>query len=521
MKSYLDRIKEAHTRARAEQPHLGEGYASLGTFSSPPRKLREASEQKSSSPTPRRLFAKNLFGKGSRKNEVATADLGSIGKSAAGRGLRADLEAASDSTAAGMSARYSSPWALSWAFMGPGMLVCLADTDAGCLITAAQSGALWGYRLISTNIVLIPVLYLAQELTVRLAVATRQGHMACIRERFGPIWAWVTCVLLLISCIGTIMSEMSGIASTCEVWGINRLYGSIGSAISLSLAVILLNYKQVEVIGVVFGMFECVFLLTMFLTKPNPLALLKGLIDFPVQKTSFSELVVANIGAVIMPFMIYFQQSAVVARKIGPGAEMRDERSTTFIGSFLTQMIMIATIVSMAAAFKGKKTNLHSVADIADALGPCFGGGEIGLTVSKVLVSLGMIGGSISGAFVVSLAGAWAVCEAGGWDNRFSMDKSFAKAPLFYGSFLAVVVAGLALLLSGVDIVTMNVYIELMSGLLMPMAVGFLYILASGPQCPDAIRIKGFHKYLVAVLFSVCSIVSLGFGFYAIITGNG
>merc|ERR1719235_1968662 len=125
------------------------------------------------------------------------------------------------------------------------MLVCLADTDAGCLITAAQLGARYGYAFLNLNIVLIPVLYLAQELTVRLAVATQQGHMYCIRERFGPVWAWVTCVLLMISCVGTIISEISGVASVCEAWGVDRKYGSFGSSIALSLAVIFLNYKQV------------------------------------------------------------------------------------------------------------------------------------------------------------------------------------------------------------------------------------------------------------------------------------
>ncbi len=36
---------------------------------------------------------------------------------------------------------------------GPGLIVMLADTDAGCLITAAQSGAQWGYAMASSPIV--------------------------------------------------------------------------------------------------------------------------------------------------------------------------------------------------------------------------------------------------------------------------------------------------------------------------------------------------------------------------------
>jgi Mn2+/Fe2+ NRAMP family transporter len=62
---------------------------------------------------------------------------------------------------------------------GPALhhVVMLADTDAGSIITAAQSGAQWGYRLLALQfLMLIPILYIVQELTVRLGAATGKGH---------------------------------------------------------------------------------------------------------------------------------------------------------------------------------------------------------------------------------------------------------------------------------------------------------------------------------------------------------
>ena len=58
-----------------------------------------------------------------------------------------------------------SAWIGVW---GPGLLVMLADTDAGNVVTAAQAGAQWGYRLLPLLLLLIPMLYMVQELTVRL-----------------------------------------------------------------------------------------------------------------------------------------------------------------------------------------------------------------------------------------------------------------------------------------------------------------------------------------------------------------
>lgn len=56
--------------------------------------------------------------------------------------------------------------------MGPGILMMLADTDAGSIVTAAQSGAQWGYTMILSQLILIPMVYLVQEITVRLGLAT-------------------------------------------------------------------------------------------------------------------------------------------------------------------------------------------------------------------------------------------------------------------------------------------------------------------------------------------------------------
>jgi Mn2+/Fe2+ NRAMP family transporter len=75
------------------------------------------------------------------------------------------------------------------AVWGPGLIVMLADTDAGCLITAAQSGAQWGYAMVAPQLVLIPILFMAQEIVVRLGVVTGKGHGRLIREQFGVGWA--------------------------------------------------------------------------------------------------------------------------------------------------------------------------------------------------------------------------------------------------------------------------------------------------------------------------------------------
>ena len=77
------------------------------------------------------------------------------------------------------------------AVVGPGLMVMLADTDAGSVVTAAQSGARWGYSLLPLEVVLVPVLYLVMELTVRLGIVTGKGHARLVRDCFGKRWAFL------------------------------------------------------------------------------------------------------------------------------------------------------------------------------------------------------------------------------------------------------------------------------------------------------------------------------------------
>ena len=102
------------------------------------------------------------------------------------------------------------------AIWGPGLLVMLADTDAGNVVTAAQAGAQWGYRLLPLVLVLIPMLYMVQELTVRLGLYTGRGHGELIRERFGAGWAYVSTLGLAAAVIGSLITEFTGVAGIGE-----------------------------------------------------------------------------------------------------------------------------------------------------------------------------------------------------------------------------------------------------------------------------------------------------------------
>ncbi|HYB46859.1 MAG TPA: divalent metal cation transporter, partial [Streptosporangiaceae bacterium] len=98
------------------------------------------------------------------------------------------------------------------AIVGPGLIVMVGDNDAGGVSTYAQAGQNYGYSLLWTLLLLIPVLIVNQEMVVRLGAVTGVGHARLINERFGRFWGWFSVGDLFILNFLTIVTEFIGVS---------------------------------------------------------------------------------------------------------------------------------------------------------------------------------------------------------------------------------------------------------------------------------------------------------------------
>src|SRR5208282_435598 len=207
-----------------------------------------------------------------------------------------------------------SRWLRFAAVAGPGLVVMLADTDAGSIITAAQSGAQWGYRLLLLQVALIPILFVVQELTVRLGIVSGKGHGELIRDQFGRTWAWISVGTLVLACIGALLSELSGLAGVGLMFGVPEWLTMTIVVCGLTTMAYTGSYLSVERIAMGIGAFELVFLLVAWKAQPQTSEMISGAMSIPWREPKYLYLVAANIGAVIMPWMVFYQQSAVVEK---------------------------------------------------------------------------------------------------------------------------------------------------------------------------------------------------------------
>jgi Mn2+/Fe2+ NRAMP family transporter len=392
------------------------------------------------------------------------------------------------------------------AIWGPGLIVMLADTDAGSLITAAQSGTRWGYRMILPLLILIPILYVVQEMTVRLGIITGQGHGALIRARFGRGWALLSAGTLFLSAIGALITEFAGVAGIGELFGVSRWVSiPIATAFLLGLA-LTGQYTRVERIGIALGLAELAFLPAVLLAHPSISALSRGLTSFPLANSSYLFLLAANIGAVIMPWMIFYQQGAVIDKQLSV-PNIRQARKDTAVGAVLTQAIMIMVVVALAATvgLTHPQASLNTVGQIAGALTPFLG--HLGGTV---LFGLGILGAALVAAIVSSLAAAWGLAEVFGWKHTLNELPSRRTAK-FYLSYALAHILGAVLVLTSLDLVSLAVDVEVMNALLLPIVLGFLLALEATALPPER-RMRGWYKRTTWLL---CLLV-IGFALYMI-----
>jgi Mn2+/Fe2+ NRAMP family transporter len=134
--------------------------------------------------------------------------------------------------------------------------------------------------------------------------------------------------------------------------------------------------------------------------------------------------------------------------------------------------------------------------------------------VGRLVFSAGVIGAGMVAAIVCSLAFAWGLGEVTGY--RRSLEDHPLEAKWFYGVYAACVVAGAVLVAVVPNLVFLNITVEVMNALLLPMVLGFLIALAIF-ALPPAVRLRGWYKWVVIAT----SLLTAGLGVYGGITGAG
>jgi hypothetical protein len=226
---------------------------------------------------------------------------------------------------------------LLWLLAGPGVLVMIGENDGPSMVSYATTGATYGIGFFVPFVLLTFLMaYVVQEMTVRLGVATHRGHSELIFQRFGPFWGYFAMADLLFGNLLTLVTEFIAIQAGGLYFGVPA-WASVAIGVALVIGSLAFRrYATWERMLMGLAAFNLLFVPAALLAHPDGAQLTHALATWgPVPggfTTAFLTLVLANVGATVTPWMIFFQQSAVVDKGL-TRADVPQGRTDTAIGA--------------------------------------------------------------------------------------------------------------------------------------------------------------------------------------------
>ena len=368
-----------------------------------------------------------------------------------------------------------------FAVLGPGIMVMVADNDAGGISTYAVTGSKFGFSLLFIFIILVPVAYYVQEMTVRLGAVTKRGHAEAIFEGFGRFWGWFSLGDLAVVNWLTLITEYIGMTAAASLFGVPPWVTVLVVTAVLFAIVLSGRYWTFEKITLLFCLLNLVYIPAAFWAMETPTAPAWNLVaeGFFRPRVSFTPellfIVLANIGTTIAPWQIFFQQSAVVDK----GLDVKDitfGKWDTMAGALLTCGVAVFIIIATGAAFfyHHPPIVIEDARQTAQALAPLLPRGEG--EWARRLFALGLFDAGFLGALCISLSTSWAVGEVFGWAH--SLNNSVRDAHWFYLFYLVMLLtSGAVVLIPNAPLVTITMFVQVVAVTILPSGLLFLLLL--------------------------------------------
>lgn len=320
----------------------------------------------------------------------------------------------------------------------------IADVDAPSILTAATVGAAYGYGLAWFFLVLVVPLFIIQEVSGRIGVATGKGLGEVIRSSYSRRTAVAASVPMALVDTVSYVAEYTGIAIGGELVGIPPLVSMPLAYVAQILIVRRRNYLSIEKALIAIST-------VLILAYAGSLAF-RGFTPssfaYVSSDPSYLFLLAASAGAVVMPFMLFYQASATAQKGAVRLWAMRTE---TLAGAVASEVGMV--VIMMATAGSGGAGNMASPGALSEALS------VVANTYAPYLFAVGLVAAAFLALVVISLASSWAVVEAMGWRS---------------GSFFWVYVA------ESIPAVAIPIFYPDLMSLILGLMVAFVFVLA-GP----------------------------------------
>jgi Mn2+/Fe2+ NRAMP family transporter len=363
------------------------------------------------------------------------------------------------------------------AIVGPGLIVMVGDNDAGAFSTYGQAGQDFGTHLLWTLALLVPVLYVCQDMVLRLGAVTGVGHARLILERFGKFWGAFSVIDLFLLNALTIVTEFVGISLAVSYLGLPKIPTVGIAAVAIVGAVSTGSFRRFERLCLMLVAGSLLLVPIIVVVHPPVGQLAHSFVVPSIPHTAplstVMLLVIGIVGTTVAPWQLFFQQSYIIDKRITP-RWISYERVDLVIGIVLVVVGGVAIMGFSAATFAHRPGfgNFTDTAGIARGLST-----YVSRTMGD-LFAIALIDAAIIGAAAVGLATAYATSDVLG--QKHSLHRPVSQAKGFYVCYAVLIaVAATLVLVPHVPLGLLTEGVQTLAGVLLPSACVFLLLLCN------------------------------------------
>ena len=369
--------------------------------------------------------------------------------------------------------RYRKTMVVFLAVVGPGLITATVDNDAGGIYIASAAGARYGFDLLWTLIPILVALIVIQEMCARMGVVTGKGLADLIREEYGFRATFLLMLALVVANLSNIVAEFAGVATSLEIFGASRYLSVPLGALLVWGLVVKGTYRSVEKVFLVACLFYLAYFASAFLAGPDWSEALTSTVTPRIHyEPAYLMMVIGMAGAVIAPWMQFYQQSSVVEKGIKV-QHIRQARWDVILGGVFSAALVFFIVVGCAVTLH--HSGQHEIQDAAQAalaLEPLAG------RWASTLFAVGLCNASLLAASVLPLATAYYVCEGLGLEA--GVNRKFHEAPVFYWLYTVLVFGGAGIvLIPGIPLIPVILLSQVVNGFLLPVVLIFIVRLSS------------------------------------------
>jgi len=379
--------------------------------------------------------------------------------------------------------------------LGPGLVTGAADDDPSGIATYSLAGAAFGYHLLWTAIVTLPLMTAVQLMCARIGVVTRRGLAAVLREHYSRWLLWFACLLLLVANTINIAADLGGMAAAASMLsGIPSVWFVPAFTIAILALLIYASYAYMTRIFKWLTLVLFAYVLAAFVANPDWFEVFRETFLPRIQYThDYLLTFVAILGTTISPYLFFWQaaqnaeQEEHLEKKIegrprrAMERELRSSGRDVGAGMFISNLIMFFIILTAGATLhKAGQTNIETAEQAAAALRPLAG------NAAYLLFTLGLVGTGMLAVPVLAGSAAYALAEAGAWNA--GMSEKIHDARNFYGVIAIAMLIGMAMNFAHFNAVRLLFWTAVINGLLAPPLIIILLFVCNNP------KVMGDHR---------------------------